>query len=57
MIAVSETAIGRWVSACGATGTSAKAGTCGSRIGPPADSAYAVDPVGVATMRPSARIA
>ena len=57
MTAVSGTAIGRCVSAWGATGTSANAGTCGSRIGPPAESAYAVDPVGVATMIPSARIA
>ena len=57
IVAASATAIGRCVSACGATGTSANAASRGSRIGPPADSAYAVEPVGVATMMPSARIA
>ena len=41
----------------GATVTSANAGTCGSRIGPSADMAYAVELVGVVTMMPSARIA
>ncbi len=32
-----------------------KAGSSGWRIGPPAERLYAVDPVGVATMTPSAR--
>jgi hypothetical protein len=36
-------------------GVTTIAGTDGWTIGPPADSEYAVDPVGVATMRPSAR--
>ena len=56
-VAVSESATGRCVSAWGATGTSDIAAMRGSRIGPPAESAYAVEPVGVDTMMPSARIA
>src|SRR5574341_636371 len=46
---------GRAESVCGLSGTSVNAGTTGCRIGPCADSAYAVDPVGVATIMPSAR--
>ena len=41
----------------GEQSTSANAGTVGAMIGPPVDSEYAVDPVGVATITPSARIA
>ena len=41
-------------SMCGATGTSTKQFTFGEMIGPRADNEYAVDPVGVATMMPSA---
>ena len=47
--------IGRFDSVCGATGTSSKPASDGYRIGPSADSAYAVEPVGVATMTASAR--
>ena len=36
------------------TGVMSRARTLGDTIGPPAENAYAVDPVGVATMRPSA---
>ncbi len=47
--------IGRFDSVCGHTGTIANTDSAGCRIGPPAESAYAVEPVGVATIRPSAR--
>ena len=49
------TLTGRAESVWGLSGTRASAGTAGCRIGPCADSAYAVDPVGVATIMPSAR--
>jgi hypothetical protein len=39
---------------CGATGVTSKHGIAGVTIGPPAENEYAVDPVGVATMTPSA---
>ena len=42
-------------SVCGAIGTSTQPAMPGCSIGPPADSAYAVEPVGEATIRPSAR--
>ena len=51
----SLTLTGRADSVCGLSGTSVSAGTAGCRIGPCAESAYAVEPVGVATMMPSAR--
>ncbi len=46
--------IGRLVSVCGAIGVTITASTLGRTIGPPAARLYAVDPVGVATIRPSA---
>ena len=46
---------GRFDSVCGEIGESTMTRTDGSTIGPPAESEYAVEPVGVATMRPSAR--
>jgi len=47
--------IGRLLSVCGQMGTIAMVSSEGCMIGPPPDSAYAVDPVGVVTMTPSAR--
>ena len=47
--------IGRLDSVCGDTGTSAITESEGCTIGPPDDNAYAVEPVGVATIKPSAR--
>ena len=52
---LSGTTIGRFERSCGAIGTSAQPEMPGCRIGPPADSAYAVEPVGELTIRPSAR--
>src|SRR5947207_9459168 len=49
--------MGRFVSVCEQIGVSTMASTLGNTIGPPADSEYAVDPVGVEMMRPSARYA
>ena len=46
---------GRDVSVCGNIGTTTIASRLGCMIGPPADSAYAVEPVGEATIRPSER--
>src|SRR3546814_1185654 len=54
-VPLSGMTIGRFDRVCGATGTSTIALTRGCRMGPLADSEYAVDPVGVATIRPSAR--
>src|SRR5260370_18050310 len=51
---VSATIIDRFVRTCGQIGVITKTPDSGSRIGPPAESEYAVDPVGVATIRPSA---
>ena len=45
---------GRLVSVCGAIGLSTSALTAGCTMGPPADRLYAVDPVGLAMMSPSA---
>ena len=45
------------VSACAQIGVSVIAAWPGTTIGPPAAMLYAVDPVGVAMMRPSARYA
>ena len=50
----SGTITGRLVSMCGQIGVRQNAATDGKMIGPPADSEYAVDPVGVATISPSA---
>ena len=46
--------IDRFVKTCGQIGVMTKTPDSGARIGPPADNEYAVDPVGVATIRPSA---
>src|SRR5947209_14249886 len=48
------TTIGRFVKVCGAIGVRSSASSVGCTIGPPAARLYAVDPVGVATIRPSA---
>src|SRR5450756_3050060 len=42
------------VKSCGARAVSTSASTVGSRIGPPADREYPVEPVGVHTRMPSA---
>ena len=44
---------GRANNACAANGTNCKAFTFGHMIGPPAENAYAVEPVGVDTITPS----
>ena len=49
------TTIGRLDKVCGDTGTRDITRSDGCTIGPPADSAYAVEPVGVATIKPSER--
>ena len=54
MIDPSATMIERFVSTCGQIGVMTNTPDSGSRIGPPADNEYAVDPVGVATTNPSA---
>lgn len=46
--------IGRKESECGAMGVNNAHGTEGATIGPPQDIEYAVDPEGVAIIRPSA---
>ena len=46
---------GRCVSVCGQIGVRINDGTAGLMIGPPAESEYAVEPVGVLTIRPSPR--
>ncbi len=51
----SGSAIGRFDSECGAIGTIRKPRRPGCMIGPFADSEYAVEPVGVETIRPSER--
>ena len=51
---VSGTSTGRLVSMCGQIGVRQMAGTDGKMIGPPAESEYAVEPVGVEMIRPSA---
>ena len=50
-----DSTIGRFESPWEQIGVTTKASTEGSRIGPPAESEYAVEPLGVATMTPSAR--
>ena len=50
----SGTITGRLVSVCGQIGVIASAATEGKTMGPPAESEYAVEPVGVATISPSA---
>src|SRR5437764_15167945 len=54
MVDPSATMIDRFVRTCGQIGVITKTPDSGSRIGPPADSEYAVEPVGVATIKPSA---
>lgn len=51
---LSGTITGRFVNICGQIGVIQSASTFGKMIGPPADNEYAVEPVGVETMRPSA---
>ena len=41
---------------CGQMGTSTIASISGSKIGPPPERAYAVEPVGVETIKPSERM-
>src|SRR3990167_6932084 len=45
--------IGLRLKVCGNIGTITIASSCGCKIGPPPDKAYAVEPVGVAIMTPS----
>src|ERR1700744_2252612 len=45
--------IGRANNACALFGTTSNASRSGHKIGPPAENAYAVDPVGVDTNTPS----
>src|SRR5438128_11865473 len=51
---VSLTMTERFVSTCGQIGVMTKTPDSGDRIGPPAESEYAVEPVGVAMISPSA---
>ena len=46
--------MGRLLSVCGAMGVMISASMAGCTIGPPADRLYAVDPVGIAMIKPSA---
>lgn len=55
MVHMSGITIGRFDSACGAIGTNTMPFVCGCNIGPFEDKAYAVEPVGVAIIKPSAR--
>jgi len=50
---VSGTITGRFVSMCGQIGVMQTADTVGKITGPPADSEYAVEPVGVEMINPS----
>src|SRR5678816_4299656 len=50
---VAAMTIGRSERVCGQIGTSTSAARLGCTIGPPQESAYAVEPVDVATMKPS----
>src|SRR5712691_4912384 len=54
MAAFEGTTSGRTARVCGQMAATTMASTLGTTIGPPADSAYAVEPVGVATTIPSA---
>src|SRR5690349_3346675 len=53
IVDVGEVTSGRLNSACALIGTSSSASTSGHTTGPPAENAYAVDPVGVAHTTPS----
>src|SRR4051812_34279491 len=53
MVHVGAVTTGRLNSACALIGTSSSASTAGQTTGPPAENAYAVDPVGVANTTPS----
>ncbi len=55
IFSVSGTTIGRAVKVCGQIGTITKASKDGTRTGQPADNPYAVEPVGVDIIIPSAR--
>ena len=55
MRCVPGSTIGRLVNVCEQIGVMTTASIVGNRIGPPADSEYAVDPVGVEMISPSAR--
>ena len=50
---VGAATIGRANSACALIGTTSSASTVGQTTGPPAEKAYAVEPVGVAATTPS----
>src|SRR3954453_2146187 len=52
--AVAGRTSGRTASVCGQIAVTTIASTVGTTIGPPADIEYAVEPVGVLTMMPSA---
>src|SRR5208283_3472398 len=54
IVALSVTTRGLWVSEWGHTGVTTKEVTDGISTGPPAAREYAVEPVGVAMMTPSA---
>ena len=54
MAALSEMINERLVSVCGQMGVIARTFESGVSSGPPADSEYAVEPVGVQTIKPSA---
>ena|SRR2546428_7052093 len=52
---LSETTIGRTLKLCGQMGVITKFPEPGKTMGPPQLNEYAVDPVGVATIKPSAQ--
>src|SRR5690554_6380241 len=54
MVPVDGSTMGRFDSEKAHIGARTKASRSGARMGPPAAAAYAVEPVGVATMTPSA---
>ena len=54
IVSYAGTTSGRTFSVCGQIGTMTKASKSGYNTGPPADSPYAVEPVGVEMISPSA---
>jgi len=54
ILVVGGSTTGRTASVCGEIGVAMMPSMVGTRIGPPADKLYAVEPVAVATMIPSA---
>ena len=48
-----ETTIGRSDNVCGQIGATTSTSRCGATMGPPQESAYAVEPVELATTMPS----